>query len=458
MVPMNAPQTNAPPPPLDQHAMGGLQNAFAQMDNEQGRNTSVTKQQRWLLFLRHCAKCRQSEEDCSLKTQCKFGKQLWHHILHCANGDCEFPRCTNSKDLLKHHQKCQDVTCQICVPVKDYVRRTRQQQGAQSSNPMMAQQQQQQQPSYPQNHMVMPGMIPNPPTMMIHNPGMNPGMNMGVGMIPNPPSRMGPNSSNPNMMPQQQQQMMMQQMMMGGAPMLNSNPNATYNHHKRPLQTSAPMGFGGFTTSGPMGVSGGFIGGMVPGLQPLEDFRPQPKRQRTQSQPIQAGGLMMNAARIYPGQGMIGPGIPAAVVGAPSSHFHRNGRSPSFFGKDIYHRNTGTSLLETFTLEQLEMHLSLTYEAATPLRQAQVNRPHNPQEDTLCMVCEVTKLTFEPATLYCSTCGNKIKRSQTYYTVPPTHDTAESRVSHPPPPPRLHHMIILTLAHPIGQLVPLVLL
>ena len=152
----------------------------------------------------------------------------------------------------------------------------------------------------------------------------------------------------------------------------------------------------------------------------------------------------MNAGHIYPGQGMMGPGIPgmgpgmgpgipgSAVSDIPLPLVHRTGvhaRSPAFYGKDIYHRNTGTSLLETFTLEQLSMHLSLTYEAATPARQAQVTRPHNPQEDTLCMVCLVTKLTFEPATLYCSTCGNKIKRSQTYYTVPPTHDTAESRVS-----------------------------
>ena len=71
------------------------------------KSSAVTKQQRWLLFLRHCAKCRQNELECSLKAQCKFGKQLWHHILHCASPKCDFPRCTNSKDLLKHHQKCQ---------------------------------------------------------------------------------------------------------------------------------------------------------------------------------------------------------------------------------------------------------------------------------------------------------------------------------------------------------------
>ncbi len=75
-------------------------------DPAKQREQSIQKQQRWLLFLRHCAKCRAPGDDCQLKSQCKFGKQLWQHILSCQNPACEYPRCTSSKDLLKHHQKC----------------------------------------------------------------------------------------------------------------------------------------------------------------------------------------------------------------------------------------------------------------------------------------------------------------------------------------------------------------
>jgi E1A/CREB-binding protein len=32
---------------------------------------------------------------------------LWTHILQCNDPACTYPRCTSSKDLLKHHQKCQ---------------------------------------------------------------------------------------------------------------------------------------------------------------------------------------------------------------------------------------------------------------------------------------------------------------------------------------------------------------
>lgn len=67
----------------------------------------VQKQQRWLLFLRHCAKCRAPGDECQLRNQCKFGKQLWQHILSCQHPQCEYPRCMSSKELLKHHQKCQ---------------------------------------------------------------------------------------------------------------------------------------------------------------------------------------------------------------------------------------------------------------------------------------------------------------------------------------------------------------
>jgi hypothetical protein len=34
-------------------------------------------------------------------------------------------RCTSSRDLLKHHQKCTSVECPVCMPVKDYVRKQR---------------------------------------------------------------------------------------------------------------------------------------------------------------------------------------------------------------------------------------------------------------------------------------------------------------------------------------------
>ncbi len=94
---------------------------------QQQRQQYIQKQQRWLLFLRHCAKCNQDEQECQFSRSCRVGKELWQHILTCSNSGCTYPRCVSSKDLLKHHQKCQNANCPICTPVKEYVRRTRNQ-------------------------------------------------------------------------------------------------------------------------------------------------------------------------------------------------------------------------------------------------------------------------------------------------------------------------------------------
>jgi hypothetical protein len=82
----------------------------------QERQLYIQKQQRWLLFLRHCAKCQMSESECQFGRSCRVGKELWQHILSCNETNCQFPRCHSSKDLLKHHQKCQ-VSSAACAAV-----------------------------------------------------------------------------------------------------------------------------------------------------------------------------------------------------------------------------------------------------------------------------------------------------------------------------------------------------
>lgn len=44
---------------------------------------------------------------CPLGVQCRCGKQLWSHILSCRSSRCEYPRCRFSKEVLKHHRRCQ---------------------------------------------------------------------------------------------------------------------------------------------------------------------------------------------------------------------------------------------------------------------------------------------------------------------------------------------------------------
>lgn len=59
----------------------------------QQRQEHVHKQQRWLLFLRHCAKCQLPDGQCQYGQSCSVAKQLWRHILACADPGCNYPRC-----------------------------------------------------------------------------------------------------------------------------------------------------------------------------------------------------------------------------------------------------------------------------------------------------------------------------------------------------------------------------
>ncbi|BDA47644.1 probable histone acetyltransferase HAC1 [Coccomyxa sp. Obi] len=97
----------------------------AQLQHVQNKKEYVAKQQRWLLFLRHCAKCTAPEGQCTYGQSCTVAKQLWRHILTCADPNCEYPRCLTSRELLKHHQKCVNQSCPVCTPVKQYVQKQR---------------------------------------------------------------------------------------------------------------------------------------------------------------------------------------------------------------------------------------------------------------------------------------------------------------------------------------------
>ena len=78
-------------------------------------------------------------------------------------------------------------------------------------------------------------------------------------------------------------------------------------------------------------------------------------------------------------------------------------------------QNTGTSLLEAFNAEQIRAHLHLIRTMAEAQRATQVP-PLLPSDS--CKVCQLTKLSFEPPVIYCSLCGLKIKRGQTFYSTP----------------------------------------
>ena len=59
----------------------------------EARKQQILKQQRWLLFLRHCARCQLGEGQCQYGSNCAVAKELWNHLMVCKQLNCNFPRC-----------------------------------------------------------------------------------------------------------------------------------------------------------------------------------------------------------------------------------------------------------------------------------------------------------------------------------------------------------------------------
>ena len=84
---LNAPSDGSMPP-ADQ------QDPVYLAKQRQKKQEFILKQQRWLLFLRHCAKCQFPDGQCNYGSSCAVAKQLWQHILGCSDARCEYPRYT----------------------------------------------------------------------------------------------------------------------------------------------------------------------------------------------------------------------------------------------------------------------------------------------------------------------------------------------------------------------------
>lgn len=65
-----------------------------------------------------CTSACDSRQPCGCLSQMwACAASLWLKATSC--------RCVASRELLKHHQKCQSTTCAICVPVKQHVQQQR---------------------------------------------------------------------------------------------------------------------------------------------------------------------------------------------------------------------------------------------------------------------------------------------------------------------------------------------
>lgn len=88
------------------------------------RERQYLNQQRWLLFLRHARRCPAPKGKCP-EVNCLTMQQLVAHMGGCKGHQCGYPRCHQSKALVKHYCSCRAGDCPVCVPVRVYISKQR---------------------------------------------------------------------------------------------------------------------------------------------------------------------------------------------------------------------------------------------------------------------------------------------------------------------------------------------
>jgi hypothetical protein len=86
------------------------------------------KQQR-LLLLRHASRCQYKPSECPVTPHCASMKKLWEHIAHCKNQQCTVPHCMSSRYVLSHYRRCKDARCPACGPVRETIRKSHDREG-----------------------------------------------------------------------------------------------------------------------------------------------------------------------------------------------------------------------------------------------------------------------------------------------------------------------------------------
>ncbi|KAG2319822.1 hypothetical protein Bca52824_013035 [Brassica carinata] len=99
-----------------------LQNPIGTMRRYGNPDPKFRNQQRWLLFLLHARTCNPPGGKCTDRN-CVTVRKLWSHMNSCVEPQCLYPRCPHTKLLISHYKNCKDLRCPVCMAVKNYRQR-----------------------------------------------------------------------------------------------------------------------------------------------------------------------------------------------------------------------------------------------------------------------------------------------------------------------------------------------
>ncbi|KAM0933705.1 putative histone acetyltransferase chromatin regulator PHD family [Dioscorea sansibarensis] len=355
------------------------------------REQDYYNQQRWLLFLIHARACSAPKGACK-EVNCVKVQQLWSHIKSCKSDKCAFPRCIGTKKLYQHYTSCRKADCPVCKPVRAFLQRTAR------SCPGLVDQMSNSQRSI--NATDVDRVISNDSSPLVEasKPCADPH---------SLPKRMKTEHIPPALVPKSEASPVYIQLQTGVSEEvhfqghLEADPAISVNSEIAKVNISTSMSPGHGNPPVPSKVINGYLENAHKTQSELEPASSHDidghKQQETihDNKELDQGKIEQK----YEPNGSLTDCTAGSKSGKP--------------------KIKGVSLTELFTPEQVREHIiGLRQWVGQSKAKAEKNQAmeHSMSENS-CQLCAVEKLTFEPPPIYCSSCGARIKRNATYYTV-----------------------------------------
>ncbi|KAG8364547.1 hypothetical protein BUALT_Bualt18G0008500 [Buddleja alternifolia] len=363
-------------------------NAVSRFNNF-NRERQFKNQQRWLLFLRHARRCPAPEGKCQ-ESNCLTAQKLLKHIEQCNLLQCSYPRCAATRVLLNHHKRCRDVSCPVCIPVKNYVQQ--QQLKAYTCSDVNS--------GLPSS---VSGSCKSYDTAKIavrSNPKTSP-------LIGETPEDLQPSIKRMKIEQGSQAVVCESETSRPLASAVNEPPLQDGQHSQQHNDPHIPMKpeIAEVKVEVPGGV--GQLGSKIIEMK-------KSNMEKTYLQRPECDPTASNNSAGFGGQELIKPEKEMGQAKAENVSLPSEGVSKS--GKPTI---KGVSMTELFTPEQVRQHImGLRQWVGQSKAKAEKNQAmeHSMSENS-CQLCAVEKLTFEPPPIYCTPCGARIKRNAMYYTI-----------------------------------------
>ncbi|KAK1433395.1 hypothetical protein QVD17_10305 [Tagetes erecta] len=329
------------------------------------RKLQFKNQQRWLLFLRHARKCAHPPGNCP-EVNCITAQQLLNHIATCTDlVECQYARCRSTRHLLLHYRTCRDPSCPVCVPVKRFV----QLKGGPRADPS----------EY---------TMKTSPSVVETSQDLNPTLKR-MKIDPSSQSLVAESQSHNTIMP----------VPVTGASQLQDQIGDTNSTPTKSEVTRVKLED---PTSSVL-------------ASPKTDHAEHSGNQKSKGAPV-----LSNKATGLPKQEPVKTEIEVGPAKGPPNIENVAPPAETILGTKSGKANIkGVSLIELFTPEQVQEHISaLRQWVGQSKAKVEKNQAleHSMSENS-CQLCAVEKLSFEPPPTYCTPCGARIKRNAMFYTV-----------------------------------------